>query len=534
MKTFIPSIITSGLWVIAPLKAAPPIGQVTLPYQQFVELTHKPEVSQIIKPPIAAVLSRADYLIDISKGDAVVSVDWHADNFSDSWAWVAVASSDLAIEPEGESTLVAHDGEIRLLMSNSGPQLARARFPVPSGLGIAARFPILPATFNSIRIRSDDKSIEYQIDGATLLADENGELRHLLPATAHEVIIRKSETQDDEQRPETWSISASAWVVFDAGWIDHEVRLSATPTGGSGVNMQLPFPNTPSRLEVKSENLLEYEKNEAGLLLRWGNRDAGERSITLRYRTQITGDDTKWTLKMPSTDAGSTVVVRVPQGAEIIGKEWIHDPNPSRLPAWLQTLSEEEKIVMSVGKPTEVEVKWLPRIDTASMTIEEATISTRIVADGSQLTTTTYQVTHANGGSALWTLPEGMTLLDATVSGTRISPIDRESALEFDLPKPAQGRPTIVAFSYTGSGKALDRVAGGLVVETPSSPLFAHRINWNIVLPDGNKLEAVESNAETASAPAGASAGSAWLKRMLTRGEPLRAEIFYRSNSSDN
>jgi hypothetical protein len=106
--------------------------------------------------------------------------------------------------------------------------------------------------------------------------------------------------------------------------------------------------------------------------------------------------------------------------------------------------------------------------------------------------------------------------------------------LEFDLPNPAEGRSTIVAFSYTGSGKALDRVAGGLLVETPSTPLFAHSINWNIVLPDGTRLEAVESNAEAASAPANSPPGSAWLRRMLTRGEPLRAEVFYQSKNSDN
>jgi hypothetical protein len=106
--------------------------------------------------------------------------------------------------------------------------------------------------------------------------------------------------------------------------------------------------------------------------------------------------------------------------------------------------------------------------------------------------------------------------------------------LEFELPAPAERRPTTVAFSYTGSGKALDRVAGGLVVETPSTPLFAHRIDWDIVLPDGTRLDAVESNAEAAAAPANSTPGSAWLRRMLTRGEPLRAEVFYRSNNSEN
>lgn len=535
MKTFIPFCVTSLLIAVSAQAEAPHAGgQVTLPYHQFLELTRKPEPIKEVKPPLDALLARADYEVKISEGNAVVSVDWHAENFTDAWAWVAVASLDLPIEPQGESTFVAADEEIRLLMPKSGSHKASARFPAPSGLGIAARFPILPATFNSVKIQTDDAAADYQIDGATLLRDEKGELRYLLPATAHEVVIRKSEVVSGEKKPTVWSLSAATYLTYDAGWIDHEVHLQATPTSGDGMNMQLAFPNSPSRIEVKSDDLLEHERNEAGLLLRWNKREAGERTIVLSYRTQITGEDTKWIPKIPDVDAGSTVIVAVPKGAEISGKEWIHDPNPSRLPAWLRSQAEEQKMVMFAGKPQQVEVKWLPRVDTATMTIQDAMISTRVVADGSQHTTATYKISHVSGGSARWSLPKDMTLLEATVAGERINPIDRDGVLEFELPKPSGSEATLVVFSYTGSGKALDKVAGGLELETPSSPLFAHSINWSIALPDGTRLEAVESNAETASAPANATVGSAWLKRMLTRGEPLKAELHYRSSNSDN
>jgi hypothetical protein len=280
--------------------------------------------------------------------------------------------------------------------------------------------------------------------------------------------------------------------------------------------------------------LLEYERNEAGLLLRWGKREVGERVIVLSYRTQITGDDTKWIPKIPEVDGGASVIVGVPKGAEIMGEGWIQDPNPSRLPAWLRSAAEEQKMVMLAGKVQEVAVKWLPRVDTATMTIQDAVISTRVVADGSQHTTATYKISHVSSGSPRWSLPKEMGLLGATVAGQRINPIDRDGMLEFELPKPSGSEPTLVVFSYTGSGKALDKVGGGLELETPSSPLFAHSIHWSIALPDGTRLDAVESNAETTSAPANAPAASAWLKRMLTRGEPLKAELHYRSSNSEN
>ncbi len=529
-STIIPLFFCLAVYV----EAAPPEGQVTLPFQQFIQMTEKPIAAPKVVPPVTAILARADYLIDIRDGQALVTVSWQAENYTDAWALVAVAPIDLAIEPEKESALVAHDGEIRLMMSKSGTHRASARFPAPSGLGIAARFPILPATFNSVKIRSDGKSKDYQIDGATVLNGEDGEIRHLLPATAKEVIVRKKENEDVAKEPTTWSVSAAAWVKYDAGWLEHEVRLTATPASGDGDSMQLAFPNAPSSIEIKSDGLLEHEKSDKGLLLRWGRRDGNEKTIILKYRTQITGDDTNWSMKLPEADAGVVAFVAIPQGAEMIGEGWIQEPNPSRLPAWLRTQSQGQKIAMSAGKPTQVSVKWLPRIDTASMTVNTAMISTRVVTDGSQLTTATYQIAHTGGGSARWKLPEGMTLLDATVGGVRSNPVDRDGALEFDLPTGKSGDSTTVAFSYTGTGKALDRVAGGLVVETPSTPLFAHRIDWSIVLPDGTKLEAVESNAEAAPAPAEATAGSAWLRRMLTRGEPLRAEVFYRSGNSDN
>jgi hypothetical protein len=535
MKTFIPSFITS-LSIAAAVHAQNPQadGQVTLPYQQFLELTRKPETVEEIKPPLDALLSRADYTVKISDGNAVVSVDWLAENFTDTWAWVSVASLDLPVESDGESTFVASEEEIRLLMPKSGAHKASARFPAPSGLGIAARFPIIPATFNSVKIQSDDRSVDYQIDGATLLRDEKDELRYLLPATASEVVIRKSEVETGEKKPTTWSLSAATYLTYDAGWVDHEVHLHATPTSGDGMNMQLAFPHPPSRMQVSSENLLEHEKNEAGLLLRWDKREAGERSIVLQYRTQITGDDTHWSPKIPAVDGGSTVVLAVPKGAEIVGEEWIKNPNPSRLPTWLRDQAEEQNLVMLVGDLKQVEVKWLPRVETATMTIHDAMITTRVVADGSQHTTATYQISHVSSGSARWNLPEGMTLLDASVSGQRISPIDRDGGLEFDLPKPSGEKFTTVVFSYTGSGKPLDKVAGGMTLETPSCPLFAHSIHWSITLPDGTRLEAVESNAEIAPAPANTTAGSAWLKRMLSRGEPLKAELHYRSSNSEN
>jgi hypothetical protein len=238
---------------------------------------------------------------------------------------------------------------------------------------------------------------------------------------------------------------------------------------------------------------------------------------------------------VPVVDAGMMVVVGVPQGAELSGDGWIVEPNPARVPGWIAEKAQGRKIVM--GAAPEVEVKWLPRVETALMTIQEASISTRVVMDGSQLTKTSYVLAHSEAGSVRWTLPRGMALLEASVGGVRVNPTDREGALEFDLPVPLDGKDgkgTVVEFSYTGASKGLDRVAGGLEVETPSCPLFAHRIDWSIMLPDGMRLDAVESNAEPAAAPANGSAGAAWLSRLLTRGEPLRAEVFYRSINSEN
>lgn len=513
-------------------------GQITLPYSQFARLTTQPAPAPAPEPPpqppVKSALTRADYLITIgSDGRARVDVEWQAENFSDSWEWVAVAPIGLAIEPDAESTLVVHQGEIRLMMATPGVHRATATFPATSSLGVAARFRVVPGPFTSIRVKGEGPATPWQIDGASSFIDAEGHARHLLPATMTEAIVRKTEAQPDPQKPENWNVTAEAWVEYNAGWLDHEVCLTATPAGHSGSSMRLVFPEMPSRIDITSDGLSAHEPSADGLILQWGNRNAHERTITLRYRTRASGDHIQWLPRLPET-AGATVVLAIPQGAEISGDGWLADPAPARLPAWLREKSHAQPVLLQTGDPVPANVKWLPRVETDSITIAEASISTRVVADGSQLTAAVYQVAHAGPGTARWSLPENMTLLNATVSGQRATPVDRGDALEFVLPAPAkENRPTTIEFSYTGTGPALDRVAGGLVVESPSTPLFAHRINWNIVLPDGNRLDAVESNAEAAPAPANAPAGAAFLRRLLTRGEPLRAEVFYRSLNSE-
>ena len=533
MKTTFFAIIAT---IPATLAATPEDtdGQITLPYSQFARLTAQPEPTPTPEPPVKSALTRADYAITIGDGgQARVQVEWQAENFSDTWAWVAVAPLGLAIEPDADSTLVASQGEIRLMMATPGIHRAAATFPATSSLGVAARFPIVPATFTSIEVRGDDPSANWRIDGASMLINADGKSRHLLPATADEIVVRQVESQPDPKEPETWNVTVEAWVAYDAGWLDHEVRLTAIPADRSGSAIRIVFPDSPPRIDVASDGLAGHEQTADGLVLQWETRTTHERTITLRYRTQVAGDHTQWLPRLPET-SGTTIVLAIPQGAEITGDGWLPDPAPARLPAWLREKSHAQPVLLHSGDPAPASVKWLPRVETDAMTVAEASISTRVVADGSQLTTAVYQISHTGSGTARWSLPENMTLLDASVSGQRATPVDRGDALEFALPAPAHGgHPTTLEFSYTGTGAALDRVAGGLVVESPSTPLFAHRIDWSIVLPDGTRLDAVESNAEAAPAPANAPPGAAFLRRLLTRGEPLRAEVFYRSLNSE-
>lgn len=520
-------------------EAAPPEGQVTLPYERFMELTKKEVVVDGARPPVDAVLKKADYVVEMRDGAAVVKVEWEAENFTDEWAWVSVATSGLALEPGEGAGLVVAGGEIRLLMPKQGLHKASARFPVAMGRDGVGKFPMVAAGFNRVRMIGAEAE-GYEVEGALMLRGEDGGLGYLLPAAAKEVVLRKAlpvAVEPKEVEPTVWSVSGGAWVVYDGGWLHYEVRLGAVLESGEGLEMELAFPDAPKGLEIESEGLRAYGKSEGGMKLVWGEGAEGERMVVLRYRMQMGTDEGKWRVSVPVVDAGMMVSVGVPQGAELSGDGWIVEPNPARVPGWIAERAQGRKMVMSVGAVPEVAVKWLPRVETALMTIQEASISTRVVMDGSQLTKTSYVLAHSEAGTVRWSLPEGMVLLEASVGGVRVNPTDRDGALEFDLPVPLDGKDgkgTVVEFSYTGAGKGLDRVAGGMEMETPSCPLFAHRIDWSIVLPDGMRLDAVESNAEPAAAPANGSVGAAWLSRLLTRGEPLRAEVFYRSINSEN
>jgi hypothetical protein len=537
MKTLMTSLLVP-VWMglVFHAEAAPPEGQVTLPYERFVELTKKEEAVDEARPPVDAVLKKADYVVEMRDGAAVVKVEWEAENFTDQWAWVAVAATGLALEPGEGAGLVVDGGEIRLLMPKQGLHRASARFPVAMGRDGVGKFAMVAAGFNRLRMTGEEAE-GYEVEGALVLRGEDGASAYLLPAAATEVVLRKALPVADapkEVEPTVWSVSGGAWVMYDGGWLEYEVRLGAILESGEGLEMELAFPDAPKGLEIESAGLRSYGRSEGGMKLLWGEGSEGERMVVLRYRMQIGADEGKWKVSVPQVDAGMMVAVGVPQGVELSGDGWMADPNPARVPGWITERAQGRKMVMGVGAVPEVEVKWLPRVETALMTIQEAKISTRVVMDGSQLTKTSYVLAHSEAGSVRWTLPGAMALLEATVGGVRVNPTDREGALEFDLPASPDGKGTVVEFSYTGAGKGLDRVAGGLDVETPSCPLFAHRIDWSIVLPDGMRLDAVESNAEPAAAPADGPAGAAWLSRLLTRGEPLRAEIFYRSINSEN
>lgn len=525
----------SGFLVCAPLFAeeAQDGGQVTLPYASFRALLD--QASPVVEPqapPVAAAFVEAGYEIDLRGSSPRVTASWTAENFSGAWEWVAVAPAGLAVRPDEGATLVADGKHLRMLLPEKGRSTVKARFAAGSSGPVAARFQVVPSASNHLLLKHDGAATDFVIDGAEPLPGEAGEIRYLLPATVTEVIVRRAEKDDD--RPARWEISSEAWVGFESGWLEHEVVLHANLIEGSGRELQLQFPNGPMRIHAEGPGLSEFRMQD-GLTLRWDASAPREREVHLQYRLPVAENAADWTPRIPfaKEDAGhSLIVIHVPSGAIAEGPGWDLHPQPGQLPAWIRERPGQNPVAVHRNNPSpSVGIRWLPRVETATMTIPQAKLITRVVADGSQLTEAVYQIELANSGSARWTLPEGMQLLESAVNGTRVRPVSREGALEFDLPAPSGQKPVEVRFSYTGSGKPLDRVAGGLLLQSPSTPLFAHRIDWGIGLPDGVRLEAVESNAEAVPAPEPGHQASTWLRRSLTRDSALRAELFYRTRA---
>jgi hypothetical protein len=254
---------------------------------------------------------------------------------------------------------------------------------------------------------------------------------------------------------------------------------------------------------------------------------AGRTSVTLRFvlpwDTRV-GGNPRLSLKRIEALVNTLAVTGVPEGSEVT----VADATKSGPDYQLDADGPlEVGIVSSVAVAAADALDSLPRVQMIAAVVESATGQTRVVPDGSLLSEMRYTISHKTPVTWSLALPTGSELLSFSIDGESFAPVDRgEGHLEVELPA-TSGKPTDISFSYANRVEALAPVSGRLELELPLTPLLIREVQWQIDLPAGYELAALDGNVVAVDAVSKEGLHIR-VRKELCRNERPTVQIFYR------
>ena len=328
-------------------------------------------------------------------------------------------------------------------------------------------------------------------------------------------------------------------ATYSDGWLRCIARVFVRADEGSGLNGTLRLPAASVVDEVTGDDVSQWSQRRSPdgsqrlMEVRWKTRDLLNRTLIVRYALPQSPVAPEWALFAPVADqAGRGVfVMAAPEGAEF-QHAGLQRMAGAQVLAWIrEALSAQELFVIEGGESVKVGLKVLPRLETAKATISSAEAHTRLTADGSALHDLSYEITHRS--ALAWTVHVGAaeTILRCQINGKDARPVAREKGImEFSLPSPTEGSQltTKISISYHRKGAAWDRVSGQTLLELPRTELLTQKLGWQVELPEGYEVAALEGNASPARAEGtGSTDRLAAFQKELFSDEAPAVEIFY-------
>ncbi len=163
-----------------------------------------------------------------------------------------------------------------------------------------------------------------------------------------------------------------------------------------------------------------------------------------------------------------------------------------------------------------------------------ANYATQLVAEGGMLHQAAITVEHGASTSYRFSLPEGAKLLSCSVNETSTYPLLlNDGGLELKLPQPPAGSSsTKLSYSYTTNGDKLNPVEGKANLTLPLTPLFIHRLNWQVQLPTEYQATALEGNVVIEEG--GSNGRPIRLGKQICHGEVPYAALYYTRRNLDH
>ncbi len=540
------------------LEANPGIegATVTLPYQELASLVNRVNSlernsgNEVPKPPVSVIVHSAHYTLNCENPEnPVLHTSFEVSNLSDSWQSVPLIHAGQpirSIEPN-TAKIVESEGWLQLLLepeSRSSVELSlMGTEPIPSrgGRTIAA-FDAIPAARSSLSLRNCDDLSSVYVSGG--IAANTGNTEYGLPPSGSSVRVKRHEssTVDSAQ----WNGSAQYLVSEAPGAIRIRCQLYLIAMdNGQTSKVELIIPVLANLLHAKSENLAESHStrmtdDRQTVLLQWEDEEANFRRVELDYLVPIDFASDLWQIEgiaLSQSARWTQSFYLLPfDGIDLspIDGDWMET---QKTPDWISQLTGSSAfrfIRQATKAPLELRSRSLPRLKTSEATVSVANYVTQLVAEGGMLHQASITVEHSGSASYRFSLPENSKLLSCSVNDQGTYPLlQNDGVLELKLQKPPAGSSsTKLHYTYTTSGDKLNPVEGKANLDLPLTPLFIHRLSWQVQLPSEYEATALEGNVVIEEG--GDSGRSIRLGKQICHGETPYAALYYTHRDLDH
>jgi len=527
--------------------------RVSIPYSELKELWQaaqpKPPVSEEA-PPVAAVISLADYSFKMGKGQLLGEARFQVESFSKTWTWLPLLPESVQIEkvePEG-ALITLHENGYQLLLKSPQRVSVKVRFAMPAdGLeqGGELKLNRSSALISRLTLPVPGENQEWRVTPSTDAGTEAQAQTFRLLAGHETKIALLSKEKGRPELPSQWTGIPDVAVQIEDGKLHFQSQLNVTAPSGSGLDLKITIPEQARNLTVSSEDLeskREYREADGRrkLVVRWKTRDILSRTLRLDYQIPQNTTQSDWKLEVPQVDGGATTVavfgVLIPDGLELTAPTVVK-PENVRLPgSWLRgVLRGKNHLLVCSEAGAMVKATWLPMVDTARSICEVMSAKTRLVTDGAFALDLSWKIRHSGATPFLLEIPAGVRVIACSVNKREARPIQRKEHL-IEIPlgsgNGSEFTQSEIRLSYVGRSRAWDKVKGRVEVLLPKTEVMIEKINWDLVIPADYELTAFEGNLVVK--PGETSEEGLRLVKELCQGDLPAVELFYQKRDSKN
>jgi len=531
----------------------PEKAEVMLPYSELKLLwdaaSHTKKDPKEIPPPVDAVVRSLTAELTIGEATVRLMAQFEVESLSSGWHSIPLLGGSaplIGVQPV-DANVARQEDRYVILRKEPGIQNLNLEFAAPRQPGPREKLIELApqnATVQILNVNGIPQDRTLEVNGKPV-GSRDGVASLPLPQDGDKVQISLSAALPPAvaAAPSTWRLSTQAVLRYEDGALHHVMRLFAQDQSGNGQHLRLQLPDHARGIEIRSEGLANQHAvrgAEGGLSyeLTWEEAGTLDRRVELTFDTAISPLAPEWSLFVPRTPEEGAVqdalyVVILSQGLEIEGPGVIPGSSAERISDWyLEQIGNASFVSLQVNADAVIRSRWLPRRTTAQATIREAHFETQLEKNGQTLNRATFVIEHESALTWQLKLPPGCEVLRCTANDRATKPVARDdSSIEMALtPVESKSR---VEISYTHRGTALEPIEGSTILTLPQTPLFIHKLDWKLEIPEVFVIHAVDGNVEVSSQAAPSDGHTVLLTKALCQGESPSVEVFYNRRSSD-